>query len=825
MNNRFSRRKIYPAEVDSAVVGENMVLAELKYTPEKIVKGATDRVLKVDLSSNKIEIMKVSPKMKDHYLGGRGFCLKLVWDGTNRNTRYDSEENVLAMAGGLLGAEPSWPGSGKFIVGTISPLTGSFVDSNLGGHFAPLLKLAGFDAIAVTGKAEKDVIIVVDGDDGRITVEVAPDEEGSLALGKFLIERHAGEGKQQNIGVATAGVGGENTLHGIVNSVYYDGRRGRTRAKQAGRGGTGTVMRLKGLKAIVAKSNLPRGGANNPADITTVRDAGSKMKKLIKEVDPKGLRLDDWGTTVLVQYMDKFDLLPVNNYKFGKHPDAKNVYEEVWKDKYFTRGTPDGCYFGCTLACTKGIENFEIRTGPHAGEKVGVDGPEYETTGACCSQGIFDADYTAEFNWYCDEYGVDTISVGITFGFVMDCFERGFLTREDTDGLDLNFGNIDASLELLHRVAYGRGFGREVGKGIRHLKDWIARRHSERTGKSYDEIHQQLADIGMECKGMEFSVYITKESLAQQGGYGFALKGAQHDEAWLIFLDQINNEMPTFKDKAKALRWFPLLRTWFNAMGLCKLPWIDVRHPAAKDTPEPAKNIPNLDYFVQYVNGTLGTNKSLDDMLFESERLYNFQKLFNLRQGYGLREHDQIPGRAKGPVTEEEYESRAEMYDKHLEEKIGIPINKIKTMSTAEKLAKTRAYRDGQYEKLCDAVYKEKGWDNNAIPKDSTMKKFGILDAEAKNILKEARKREMKSKKKVVVSSKSKPKKKSKPTKRKPSRKKAPRKKPKKSKKTKKRKARKKKPRKKPKKSKKTKKKKARKRKTGRKRRKSRKRK
>ncbi len=131
------------------------------------------------------------------------------------------------------------------------------------------------------------------------------------------------------------------------------------------------------------------------------------------------------------------------------------------------------------------------------------------------------------------------------------------------------------------------------------------------TALQQDAVMAELNKFGMEVKGLEFSMYITKESLAQQGGYGFALKGPQHDEAWLIFIDQVHKELPTLEHKANALKWFPLIRTWFNATGLCKLPWIDVRNPEAASTAEPSKNIPTLAYYVAYLNATTGSNKTL----------------------------------------------------------------------------------------------------------------------------------------------------------------------------------------------------------------------
>jgi aldehyde:ferredoxin oxidoreductase len=714
-----------------------MALAELSYDVADVERGYTDRILICDLSAPKLEVMEVPPDMRKNFTGGRGYAMKLIFDRTTADTKWDSVENVLVLASGPLGSETSFPGTGKFVAATISPLTGTFVDSNVGGHFGPLAKLAGFDAVAITGKSAEDVVIIIDGDKGVITIEPASEDEGCITTSEKLMNAHQGDGKLMNVAVASAGIGGRKSRFGIINCIYYDMRRKRVRAKQAGRGGTGTVMRDKGLKAVLAKSNKRRGGSNHAANPELVRKASKNIHQLIQDYDLKQLHMREWGTTVLVGIMNQHELLPVNNYKFGSHPEATKIIDKVWLENYFMKKMPDGCYLGCTLACTHGTEDFELSTGHQKGQKVGIDGPEYETAATGSSCGIFDPEYLLEFNWYCDEYGIDTISTGITIGFLMECFERGLLTEADL-GMSLKFGDKNGALDIMHLIGKGEGFGQHAGQGIRRLREYIAKLNADRGGGEYQALYDEIGKFAMECKGMEFSVYVTKESLAQQGGYGFALKGAQHDEAWLIFLDQINNEMPTFEDKARALRWFPLFRTWFNAVGLCKLPWIDVRHPDAAKTEDPAKNLPNIQNYVDFANGTLGTSKTLDDIIFDSERLYNFQKLINIRQGYGTREHDHIPERAMGPVTDEEYISRHELYDEQLAELLGTGKDALPE-KTEERRAKLMEFRRDNFEKLMDAVYKEKGWDNNGVPTDETMNKFGLLDDNIKEILNSVR--------------------------------------------------------------------------------------
>ena len=489
-------------------------------------------------------------------------------------------------------------------------------------------------------------------------------------------------------------------------------------------GGIGTVFSDKNILALVVVWEEVGATANSPADEVKLREVGRLHTREIVSLDPKQNEMARVGTAHLVDIMNDFDLLPTHNFKFGTHPEALNIGREVYK-RLFDKGY-DGCWVGCTVACAHMVKNFVPLTGPHKGMKVLVDGPEYETIAGCGSNlGIFDPNTILEINYYCDAYGIDTISYGTALAFAMECFESGYITLEHTAGLDLSFGNRLSALELLHQMAEGRGFGLIFGKGIRQMKAIFS--------GQFGADRQKLDDIGMESKGLEFSEYMTKESLAQQGGYGLALKGPQHDEAWLIFLDMVHNFMPSFGQKAEALHWFPNFRTWFGLCGLCKLPWNDIVPEDNKDTAEPAKVVKHVEWYARFFEAITGRKTAVDDIISMSEKVYNFQRIFNLRQGFGTREHDTIPYRAMGPVTEEEYVSRQERYDAQLREILGVePSGK----TTLEKMAILRQYREEQYQKLADAVYLRRGWTKDGIPTLATVKRLGIDFPEVIELLK-----------------------------------------------------------------------------------------
>ncbi len=691
-------------------------LKEWKYNSAPIDKGYNNRLLYVNVGSNEIKEKPVSQLMKDKFIGGKGFGLKLLWEATKANTKWNDPENEIIIAPGPIAGITQYSGTGKSLVVSISP-TDYIMDSNVGGYFGPFLKFSGFDALEIQGKAEKEVIVLIDETTNKVEIFEAPEEPiDSHKLSTILTKMFADNDKDmKNVSVVSAGTAADNSLIGMLNFSFYDVKRKEVRLKQAGRGGIGSVFRNKKIKALVTKISGVKGNLNNVVDMKAIMERGKRFNREMKELDDSQNKMRKQGTAHLTNIMNDYDLLPVHNFKFGSHVDAKNIHSDVW-ESFFSQGMNDGCWIGCMMSCAKGVDNYELRSGPYKGEKVLVEGPEYETTSSLGSiAGIFNPDFTIEANFYCDTYGICTITWGTILGFVMECYENGVLNEERTGGLKLNFGNADNAMVLLHQLAKGEGFGKTAGIGVQKLKELFIE-------KGWGE-KQFLNDIAMVNKGLEYSQYVSKESLAQQGGYAMTNKGPQHDEAWLIFMDMVNNQIPTFEDKAEALHYFPMFRTWFGLMGLCKLPWNDVEPESNHETDEPAKVPEHVDNYLKIFEAVTGMSIDKYEMIKQSERVYNYQRIFNLRRGFGKRENDAQPYRAAGPVTVEEYKSKAEHYDKQLKDLIGIdPSGK----TIEEKMAATRKYREGQYEKLLDAVYKRRGWTKAGIPTIEHLKEIGM---------------------------------------------------------------------------------------------------
>ena len=460
----------------------------MTYAPAKLTHGYTNRMIAIDLGSRAITTPALAPQVRDYFLGGRALGLYLLHRRITPRTTPYAPENPLIFSPGPLAGIPQFPGTSKCMAVSLSPLTGVAGVSNFGGHFGAYLKYAGFDALEITGKSATDVMIVIDGFKREISIVDAPVIDEVFDLEKAIAERFIREGRdRKEIVFLSTGVGASHTTYGCINSHYFDptkhldGTKGFFRTKQAGRTGLGTVMMDKKVRAIVVLAEFPHG--ENPygaADWEKVKHAGAELGKVVREVDPQSLKMYRKGSAGLIAFMNKqeYQSLPVHNYQLGSDPRAEQITGKYYAEHLFDHRGMDGCFPGCNLRCTKGGW-VTLRFGEHKGRRVWVDGPEYETAAGFGSNlGMWNAEFIMEANWHCDNYGIDTITVAVTIAFVMECFQRGYLTREDTDGLALTWGNEEAVLGFIRQIALGETeFARAAGQGMLPLLDWIAARY------------------------------------------------------------------------------------------------------------------------------------------------------------------------------------------------------------------------------------------------------------------------------------------------------------------------------------------------------------
>ncbi len=493
----YKTRTLY-TEGAAAQKAAHKVLLTHTFEPSLPERGYTNRTLHIDLSTLKVTEKAVTPEMKEVFIGGRGFGLWYLWHAITPTTKWNDPENDIVISPGPLAGNTAYAGSGKSLVVTLSPLTGIPIDSNVGGYFGPLLKFCGFDALEIQGKAERDVVVLIDGPKKTITIEEAPEENpDSHVAAEVFMHQYADDAKDfVNVSVVSAGKGAEHSRIGCLNFSWFDPKRGAARLKQAGRGGIGLVFRDKKIKALVVHGPKMKGDHNHAADFQRTTKVGRVLAKEIHDFDDQQCKMRSIGTAHLVEVMDAYDLLPVHNFQYGKHPDIDKIHSTVW-EKRFTQGIFDGCWYGCHMACAKGADCHKVMTGPYKGHIVTVDGPEYETCAGLGSNcGIFEPDWILESNFYCDTYGIDTISYGTCCAFAMECWQRGILNAERTGGLDLSWGNGASHVEMLHQMARGEGFGLVVGQGVKYMQELFAE-------KGWGDL-QFMRDFGMQVKGLEY---------------------------------------------------------------------------------------------------------------------------------------------------------------------------------------------------------------------------------------------------------------------------------------------------------------------------------
>lgn len=712
----------------------------MHYTKKPLARGYANQILSVDLTTGDMKPQPLDEKIRDYFIGGRGLGLYLLHRKIGAKTKASDAENPLIFSPGPLGGIPQFPGTSKCMAVSLSPLTHIPGISNFGGHFGAYLKYAGFDALEIIGISRTSTMLVIDDFKRDIYMIGAPDMDEVFDLEKAIVQKFLSEGYgKKNMVFLTTGLGAANTVFGCINSHYYDaakpvdGTKGLFRTKQAGRTGLGTVMMNKNLRAVVVLSDYPRG--ENPygaADWGKVKEAGAKLHHVVKEVDPQSLKMYRKGSAGLIAFMNKEDYksLPVRNYQNGSDPRAGQICGKNYAEHLFDHRGMDGCFPGCNLRCTKGGW-VTLTSGAHRGRRVWVDGPEYETAAGFGSNlGIWNPEFIMEANWYCDNYGIDTITTAVIMAFVMECYQRGYLIPEDTDGFELTWGDEQAALQFLHDIAYRKtALSSMAGLGMTELIGWVAEKYTERTGRPNPR--EALETFAMQAKGLPFSLYRTHRSLSMQASYAVASDiGAHHAAAWLIKVDLLG-AFPTFEAKAKALMTYPRVRLGNDNLGLCKLPWVDVFNPDSSSRKEQDIyiNPASQEIYADFYNGMLGTSLSWEQIFEQTDRDINLQRVMNVMAfGKQTGEHDWIPDRAIGPTDDVLYESENDYNDAQIGTILKKPLDEVQNMPTSEKRDILMENRRKELKKLIGVYYAERGWNESGIPKIETLKALGLWD-------------------------------------------------------------------------------------------------
>jgi aldehyde:ferredoxin oxidoreductase len=595
-----------------------------------MANGYNGRILRVNLSSGKLTTEEYPDSFYRQYFGGEGLIAYFLVKELPAGVEPLGPENKLIFAAGPITGVPAG-GCGRHSVGAKSPLTGGFGEADSGGYWGAELKMAGFDAVIIEGKAEKPVYISIK--DGEASLKDAGHLWGMQALECQIAIRE--ELADPNIKVAQIGPAGENLVRfaSVMNDL--DAAAGRT--------GMGAVMGSKNLKAIAC-----RGTRHVPlAD----PEAAREIARWIKDNAPVNIkRMRDLGTAQIVDGLNGLGGLPTQNFRLGSFEGAEKINGETMADTILVKRR--ACH-ACPVQCKREVKVDEpYKVDPRYG------GPEYETIGALGSDcGIDDLKAIARGNELCNAYGLDTISCGATIAFAMECFENGLLTTEDTGGLDLRFGNTAAMLEMIEQIARREGLGAMLAEGVA--------RAAKKIGRGAEK-------YAMHIKGQELPMHEPRLKQGMGIGYSISPTGADHchnihDTVYVSMTGLMTDiqalgilePLPADDlsgDKVRLLAYYANWMHFLNSAVACYFVMSLGRVGFERTS--------------RLVNAATGWNTSVFEILKVGERAANLARVFNMREGFTSKDDD-MPERfftphGSGPLPvaldREAFEKAKQMY-------------------------------------------------------------------------------------------------------------------------------------------------------------------
>ena len=571
--------------------------------------GYTGNILRVDLTSGTIDTEKPDESYYRNYLGGRGIIAHTLLTEIPAQADPLGPDNKVVFAAGLLTGNKII-GSGRCSVGAKSPLTGGFGESEAGGMWGVELRRADYDAVIIEGVSPKPVYLWIHDDAVEIRdVEAiwGSDVKTSMAW----VRQDTGQNKART---ALIGPGGENRVR--FGNIIVDC------CDAFGRSGMGAVLGSKRLKGVVVKGSHRSKSANNEG----VLDLNRIMKDRYKSSP-----FEKYGTGAVMTNFETVGNLPIRNYSGGRFPDVAKIDAVTLMRDY---GTGMGGCFNCPIRCKKKIR---IENAPWPVDPV-YGGPEYETLASFGSNLLID-DLPAicKAGELCDSYGIDTISTGATIAFAMECYEKGILTVQDLDGVQLNFGNSAAMLVMVEKIARREGIGDLLARGSRIAAE---------------EIGNGATQYAIQVKGLELPYHEPRLNQGLGLHYSVHAVGADHctgviDGTLPGLLDNWKRigpaeNIPATELSPRKVRMayeLGLYREMSNHLGLCYfVPW----------------NISELKGAVSAVTGWSVTTWNLMKAV---ERGITMMRLFNLREGFTFKD-DILPARfntspADGPLKGE----------------------------------------------------------------------------------------------------------------------------------------------------------------------------
>jgi aldehyde:ferredoxin oxidoreductase len=546
-------------------------------------------ILHIDLTNRKFWLEKVDEDFALKYIGGRGFGAKIVMDNLREGLDPLGPENIMVIAPGVLSGLYV-PASGKTSFVSISPLTGIYADSNMGGMFGVEIRQAGYDALVIHGRASELSYIWIDDDEVQI-------RDASKYKGKMSTEteRELKEDLQdEEVKVATIGPAGENLVRfACVNSEW---------SRNAGRTGMGAILGSKNIKAIAV-----RGTKDLPAyDLEKLIMLSDKAYKTLHD-HPMMKLWQEEGLMSVIDYANTLGIIPTRNFSDAHFEDADRINGEVMTSRY---KIGDSACYSCPMACGN---ICLVKSGKYAGTVT--EGPEYESAAMLGSNvGINDFSAVLRGNYLCDELGMDTISSGSLIATLIEGYERGLLSLADVDGIALSWGDDSSIMKLLEKIANRDGIGDVLAEGANGVI----------------ENFPQLKPLISHVKGMDQSAYDGRVGVTMALAYATSDIGAHHARAWTIAKELEVGADWTLEEKVDLVIYHQTVRPLFDMLGVCRLPWIELGF--------------DENTYAEFYAAATGVEVTLDDLLKRSNAIYNLTRAINMRLGV-TRADDRPPER------------------------------------------------------------------------------------------------------------------------------------------------------------------------------------
>jgi len=572
--------------------------------------GYAGKILKVDLTAKKVTTEPINKEVARKYVGGKGYAVYLLYQYLKEYERKGisvkdidplGPRNVLIFATGPGTGVPKFPSPSRYHVMALkAPLTGSIGSGNSGGEWGAFLKFSGFDGIIIEGASDTPVYLAVV--DGKAEIRDAGELWGKNTMNTTRALKSIAGGK--NTSVTCIGPAGENLIPMavVMNDEY----------RAVGRGGLGAVMGSKRVKAIVVSGN-------KSVPVAKPKEFGSVAKKCLdtmKDNPVTGEGLPTYGTSVLVKVINDAGAFPYKNWRSGVNPDAESISGETLAKEYLVRKR--ACW-ACTIGCGR---ISSVKSGPF--QILTAEGPEYETIwslGSAC--GIKNLDAIVKAHHLCNELGMDPISLGSTIAAAMELIEKGYVPKEDLQGLDLKFSNAAAMVEAVWRTAYKVGFGKHLALGSKKLCELYG--HPE---------------FSMSVKGLEMPAYDPRGIKGIGLEYATANRGGCHVTGYTVAPEIVG--LPekidplTTEGKAQWVKTFQDFTSTVNSTVNCLFTTFAL---GAKD-------------YAELLSAVTGWDLDEDEILKIGERIYNLERVIMGRFGFSDKD-DTLPSRLlKEPMPE-----------------------------------------------------------------------------------------------------------------------------------------------------------------------------